>query len=174
MSRRLLLALSPALLCAACVSEPIRFAATGDEVRAATAELTSFVRAGWHLPLEVRVHLSNAEDGQPLAPAQAAREEAQAAAQLAAVREAYAHAAFDFFAVDVDIGRAAAPGAKISGPLRRLELTLPPPGQGPHTVVEAHAIMAALGDAFADRAGPSVDVHEGQRAWEAFGASVLR
>lgn len=153
MSRRrhLALALTPALLCAACASEPIRFSANTDGVRAATADVTSFVRAGWHLPLDVRVHLSNAEDGQPLAPEQAAREEALAVDQLAAVREAYAHAAFDFFEVQVEVGRAAEPRARVTGPLRRLEVELP--ASGP--VVAPHALIAALGEAFAwDAVGP--------------------
>lgn len=150
MTTRALLCLVTALLSAGCsAAEPIRFEATGAEVRAAAADVTSFVRAGWHLPLTVRVHLSNAADGQPLAPAQLAREEALAARQLAEVREAYAHAAFDFFEVDVNIGAAGAVGARVTGDLRRLEVTLPSPGQDAPPVVGDHALIEALGDAFA-------------------------
>lgn len=150
MTIRRLLAVATVLASAGCTAaEPIRFEATGTEVRAAAADVTSFVRTGWHLPLTVRVLLSNSESGQPLAPPQLAREEALAVRQLAEVREAQAHAAFDFFAVDVTIGSTTAPRARVRGDLRRLEVELPVPAQDDPAVVSAHALIEALGDAFA-------------------------
>jgi hypothetical protein len=149
MTTRTLLSLAAVLVGAGCTTvEPIRFEATGASavVRAAAADVTSFVRAGWHLPLTVRVHLSNAADGQPLPPDQLAREEALAARQLAEVREAYAHAAFDFFEVDMTIGGDGSPAARVTGDLRRLVITLPATSPD---VVGAHALIEALGDAFA-------------------------
>ena len=120
------------LVLAGCAGpERIRFESTAPEVRAAVADLTSFVRTGWHLPLRVRVHLSNADDGRALAPLEESREVALAVRQLAAVREAQARAAFDFFAVDIEVGGVSQPRAHCTGDDRRLEVHLPPPGAGP-------------------------------------------
>lgn len=156
MSHRLLGLAGLALALAGCAgAEPIRFESTAPEVRAAVADLTSFVRTGWHLPVRVRVLLSNAEDGRALAPVEEAREVALAVRQLAAVREAQARAAFDFFAVSVEVGAASEPSARCTGDDRRLEVRLPAPGAGPVEIVEAPALLEALGEAFAwDAVGP--------------------
>lgn len=140
------------LVLAACAApqERPRAAADAPAIQAAAAALTSFVRAGWHLPVRVQAHLSDASDAAALTAEQAAREEALVVQQLEEVREAYAHAAFDLFEVAVTIDAAArAPGAALEGPLRRLVVRLPRPADDAAAPVAAHALIEAMGDAFA-------------------------
>jgi len=148
-TRILILCLS---LIAGCCGGPVvrRIEVTAPAARAAADAVTSQVRSGWHLPLAATVGVARleGESGRPDAAEPA--EVAAAVRQLAEVREAQSRAAFDFFEVDVLVGaEVGAPAARVSGDLRRLEVTLPPPGADGGAIVGAQALLEALGDGFA-------------------------
>ena len=127
MKRGVFLLLLPLLL--ACTSaESIRFEANSEGIRAGVAEAQAFVRDGWHLPLRVRVYLSNAEDGHPLEPPRQAEEEALVLEQLEQVRRCYANTPFDFFGVDVTVVREGAAQLDLIPDALRLEIRLPAAG----------------------------------------------
>jgi hypothetical protein len=136
------------LIIARCVTQHVRQDVTAPAVRAAAADLAAFVREGWHLPVSVSVGVTAGPDGAGPA-ASDPRVAALAVRQLAAVKEAQARAAFDFFAVDVEVGAAEEPTARVSGEDRRISISLPAPGAEGGAIVEAGAILEALAARFA-------------------------
>jgi hypothetical protein len=115
---------------------------------AASNDLTQYVRSGWHLPVAVKVLISD----------DPAREEAEAALalrQMGAVREAQERAAFDFFAVELEVGSAKKAVARVEGADRRLTIELPTPGADGGAIISIEGILQALGESFAwDAVGP--------------------
>ncbi len=122
-----------AALLAGCASAPrIEFQAREAALAEAARELEAFAREGWHLPLRVRVFLSNAEGGGRVLEGERRDREVEALrAQLAAAREAYAASPFDVYAIDLRIDPdAAEPEARFEPHAAALEVRLPAPDAG--------------------------------------------
>lgn len=116
--------------------------ARSERIEAARAELTSFVRDGWHLPLATRVELAEG----------VAAPEALVEAQLAEVRAAIARGAFDILAVTLRIEADGEADVDHDPATAGLRIELPAGAAGP---VPAHELLAAVAREFEwDDLGP--------------------